>query len=59
MRGLQDNVKNINEENVGEIDLRTLLTTLVENLHAVSHFKNEFSQLCSMHKTLARFPRNL
>ena len=41
MRRLQDNVKNINEEYLGDIDLRTLLTTLVENLHAVSHFKNE------------------
>ena len=41
MRRLQDNVKNINEKYLGEIDLRTLLTTLVENLHAVSHFKNE------------------
>ena len=41
MRRLQDNVKNINEEYFGDIDLRTLLTTLVENLHAVSHLKNE------------------
>ena len=41
MRRLQDNVKNINEEYLGDINLRTLLTTLVENLHAVSHFKNE------------------
>jgi len=41
MRRLQDNVKYINKEYLGEIDLRTLLTTLVENLHAVSHFKNE------------------
>ena len=41
MRRLQVNVKNINEEYLGEIDLRTSLTTLVENLHAVSHFKNE------------------
>ena len=41
MRRLQDNLKNINEEYLGDIDLRTLLTTLVENLHAVSHLKNE------------------
>ena len=26
---------------IGDIDLRTLLTTLVENLHTVSHLKNE------------------
>lgn len=42
MRRLQDNVKNINEDYLGDIDLvGTLLTTLVENLHVVSHFKNE------------------
>ena len=38
---LRDNVKNVNEDYLGDIDLRTLLTTQVENLHAVSHFKNE------------------
>ena len=43
MRLLQDNVKNINEEYLGEIDLHILLTTLAEILHAVSHFKNETS----------------
>ena len=37
----KDNVKNINEDYLGGIDLRTLLPTLVENLHVVSHFKNE------------------
>ena len=41
MRRLQDNVKMINEDYLGDIDLRTLLPTLVENLHAISHFKNE------------------
>ena len=38
---LRDNVKNVNVDYLGDIDLRTLLTTQVENLHAVSHFKNE------------------
>ena len=41
MRRLQDNINNINEEYLDDVDLRTLLTTLVENIHAVSHFKNE------------------
>ena len=41
MEQLRDNVKNVNEDYLGDIDLRTLLTTQVENLHAVSHFKNE------------------
>ena len=41
MEQLRDNVKNVNEDYRDDIDLRTLLTTQVENLHAVSHFKNE------------------
>lgn len=41
MEQLRDNVKNVNEEYLGDIDLRTLPTTQVENLHAVSHFKIE------------------
>ena len=34
---LRDNVKNVNEDYLGDIDLCTLLTTQVENFHAVSH----------------------
>ncbi|CAH3166246.1 unnamed protein product [Pocillopora meandrina] len=41
MEQLRDNVKNVNEDYLGDIDLRTLLTTQVENLHAVSNSKNE------------------
>ncbi|RMX58878.1 hypothetical protein pdam_00023710, partial [Pocillopora damicornis] len=41
MEQLRDNVKNVNEDYLGDIDLRTLLTTQMENLHTVSHFKNE------------------
>ena len=41
MRRLQDNIKNINKEYLDDVDLRTLLRTLVENINAVSHFKNE------------------
>ena len=41
MARLQNNLKNINKDYIGDADLRTLLTTTVENLHAVSHFKNE------------------
>ena len=41
MARLQNNLKNINEHYLGNVDLRTLLTTIVENLHAVSHFKNK------------------
>ena len=41
MARLQNNLKNINGNYLGDVYLRTLLTTIVENLHAVSHFKNE------------------
>ena len=41
MARLQNNLKSINEDYLGDVYLRTLLTTVVENLHAVSHFKNE------------------
>ena len=41
MEQLRDNVRNVNEDYLGDIDLRTLLTTQAENLHAVSHLKNE------------------
>ena len=41
MEQLRDNVQNVNEDYLDDIDLRTLLTTQVENLHVVSHFKNE------------------
>ena len=39
MARLQNNLKSINEDYLGDVDLPTLLTTKVENLHAVSHFK--------------------
>ena len=41
MARLQNNLKSINKDYIGDVDLRTLLTTTVENLHVVSHFKNE------------------
>ena len=41
MAWLQNNLKIVNEDYLGDVDLRTLLTTIVENLYAVSHFKTE------------------
>ena len=41
MARLQNNLKSIIEDYLGDVDLRTLLTTIVENLYTVSHFKNE------------------
>lgn len=38
---LVDNLKNLNVSYTDNINLETLLTTIVENLHAVSHFKDE------------------
>ena len=40
------NIRNVSPEYKDSIDWQTLLTTQVENLHAVSHFKHEtFSAL--------------
>ena len=33
---LQNNLKSINEDYRGDVDIHTLLTTIVDNLHAVS-----------------------
>ena len=41
MDRLYMNVMDVNPEFVDDIQLETLLTTQVENLHAVSHFKYE------------------
>ena len=41
MARLQINLKSIDEDYLDDVYLRTLLATIVENLHSVSHFKNE------------------
>ena len=47
MARLQNNLKSINQDYLGDVDLRTLLTTIAKNVHTVSHFKNEtFTALC-------------
>ena len=58
MARLQNNLKSINEDYLGDFDLRTLLTTIAENLHAVSRFKNETLHLYNMLETLAQLQRN-
>ena len=46
MNGLIENISSINHSFVDLVELLTLMTTQVENLHAVSHFKHEtFSAL--------------
>ena len=41
MRRLHDSITTINKDFLDDVELCTLLTTVVENLHAVSHFKHE------------------
>lgn len=46
MDKLTENIKTVNPSYVSKVELATLLTTQVENLHAVSHFKHDtFSAL--------------
>ena len=40
-RRLHDSITIINKDFLDDVELCTLLTTVVENLHAVSHFKHE------------------
>ena len=39
MRRLHESIATTNNEYLKEVELCTLLTTVVENIHAVSHFK--------------------
>ena len=55
MARLQNNLKSINEDYLGDVDLRTLLTTIVENLHAVSHFILQYARETTKDKARA-FP---
>ena len=41
MRRLHDSLTTINKDFLDDVELCTLLTAVVENLHAVSHFKHE------------------
>lgn len=46
MKLLHKNISETNAAYIQDVELSTLLTTVVENLHAVSHFKHEtFTQL--------------
>ena len=41
MRRVHDSITTINKDFLDNVEFCTLLTTVVENLHAVSHFKHE------------------
>ena len=45
MNRLTENISSINSSFVDQVELSTLLTTQVENLHAVTHFKHETSSV--------------
>ena len=52
MRRVHNSIASINNDYVKEIELCALLTTVVQNLHVVSHFKHENFTACSIPKTL-------
>ena len=52
MRRVHNSIASINNDHVEDIELCTLLTTVVENLHVVLHFKHETFTTCSIPKTL-------
>ena len=52
MRRVHSSIASIKDDYAKEIELCTLLTTVMENLHAVSHFKHEIFIACSIPKTL-------
>lgn len=59
MARLQNNLKNINEDYVGDVDLRTLLTTIVEYTFMQSPTsKTRLLQLYSMLETLEQLQKN-
>ena len=45
---LVDNLLSISLTYADNVNLETLLTTMVENAHAVSHFKHEIAVYCRM-----------
>ena len=52
------NLEKVNPEFKYNVVFKTLLTTEVENLHAVSHFKNEtFSRFSTLQYSLFQAPR--
>ena len=58
MTNLMINLEKVNPEFKYNVVFKTLLTTEVENLHAVSHFKNEtFSRFSTLQYSLFQAPR--
>ena len=59
MDRLYKNVMDVNPQFVDDLLLETSLTTEVENLHAVSHFKHETFTVLTYAQVLEQFARNL
>ena len=53
MRRLHDSIAATNKEYLEEVELCTLPTTVVENIHAISHVKHE--TFTTLHKTTMAF----
>ena len=49
---MHSSIASIKDDYAKETESCTLLTTVMENLHAVSHFKHETFTACSIPKTL-------
>ena len=58
VKSLMSKVTNVNPNYKDAIDWKTLLTTIVENLHAVSHFKHGTFYAFNMPQTSALYRRN-
>ena len=58
MARLQNNLKSINEDYLGDVDLRRLLTTIVETFMQSPTSKTRLSQLYVMLETLAQLQKN-
>ena len=59
MRRLHESIATTNNEYLEEVELSTLLTTVVENIHANSHFKHETFTALPYSQTLEPSQRSL
>ena len=58
MRRLHNNISSIKNDYLEDFELCTLLTTVVENLHAVSHFKHETFTALQYSQDFRKLPRS-
>ena len=58
MHRLHNNIVSIKNDYLEDFELCTLLTTVVENLHAVSHFKHETFTALQYSQDFGKLPRS-